>query len=259
MTPEPQDGRAADPRGRSVVAISDVEDGLVRLTVRGEWDADLRQEATRWLHKSFAERPAAVIVDLAGMHDPAASSLPTWLTARRTGARLEPAVDVAVCVPPGELADRLDRMGADRFLPSFTGMPEARAAVLGRRVRTDRVLLRSGPLPGALAATRRLVTGACVAWEMPELSADAALVVTELVANAVEHARTDFVLLASRRPDGVHIAVCDEDRRMPEVPEHDRTMRLRGRGLLLIQAVACGWGAMPTAGGKVVWATLRRP
>lgn len=262
------DGRAADPHsrsavadphGRSVAAINDVENGVVHLTVRGDWNAALRQEATRWLQKAFAERPAAVLVDLVGLRDPAASSRPTWLNARRTGARLEPPVDVAVCVPPGELSDSLDRMGAGRSLPTFPTLAQAQAAVLERRVLTDRVLLRGAARTGSLAAARRLIIGACTAWGVPELCEDAALVVSELVANAVEHAGTPLVVLASRRSDGVHIAVCDQDPRMPVVPEHDDAVHLRGRGLLLVEAVSSGWGAMPTAGGKVVWATLRRP
>ncbi len=259
MQPGSHDGRVVDPRGPSVVAVNDVESGLVQLTVRGTWDTMLRQQTTRWLHKAFAEGPAGVIMELTGLDDPADASLPTWLAARHTGAGLEPPVDVAVCLPPGRLAERLDRMGAGRFLPTFTSVPEARTAVLSRRVRTDRMVMRSGPSPAAQAAARRLVTEACAAWTMPDLVDDATLAVSELVANAVEHAGTDLVVLISRRPGGLHIAVCDEDTRMPQMPDHDEEMHLRGRGLRLIEAVARSWGVMPTAGGKVVWATLRRP
>jgi anti-anti-sigma regulatory factor len=257
MNTGPHTGRADDPRGPSVVAVNDVEAGLVLLTVQGRWDHVLRRHATRWLHKAFAEGPSAVIVDLAGLTDPDAASLPTWVTARHTGAGLEPAVDVAVCAPSGEFADRLDRMGAGRFLPAFLSMAEARTAVLSRRVLTDRMRLRLGPRPGAPAAARRMVSDACAAWGMPELTGGACLVVSELVSNAVEHAGTDMVVLVSRRPDGVHIAVCDQDSRMPQVPEHDSDMHLRGRGLMMTGATAAAWGAMPTATGKVVWATLR--
>ncbi len=41
------------------------------------------------------------------------------------------------------------------------------------------------------------------------------------------------------------------------MPEHDSDMHLRGRGLMMTGATAAAWGAMPTATGKVVWATLR--
>jgi anti-sigma regulatory factor (Ser/Thr protein kinase) len=194
------------------------------------------------------------------MTDPELTSLPTWLAARRTGAGLEPPVDVVLCVPPGDLARRLDRMGAGRFLRAFPSTSEARAAVLGRQIVTDRLLRRFPARPGTLAEARRLVTGACTAWGTPELGGNATLVISELAANAVEHAASDFVVLIARRPDGVHIAVCDDDPRMPRMPAHaDGPLHLRGRGLRLIETLSSTWGAMPTATGKVVWATLRRP
>ena len=118
--------------------------------------------------------------------------------------------------------------------------------------------LHIAPMPGASAAARRLVTEGCAAWGMPELTVDATLVVSELVANAVEHARSEVVVRISRRAEGVRIEVHDGDTRMPRPAQHDGVLHLRGRGLLLIQAMCPSWGAMPTATGKVVWANLRR-
>ena len=258
MHPAPYEDRADDPCGPSVTAVNDVESGLVHLRVRGAWDPELHARTNRWLGKSFAERPAAVIVDLGGLVDPEATSLPTWLHARRVGACLEPPIEVAVCLPAGHLAGRLNRMGAGRFLPTFTTVSEARTAMLSRRVLTDRVVRRLPPERGSLATARRMITGCCTGWDLPDLSDDAALIVSELVANAVEHAGTEVLLLVSRRRDGVHIAVCDEDPALPRVPEHDEVLHLRGRGLILIEAITHCWGAMPTATGKVVWATLHR-
>ncbi len=258
MHPAPYEDRAGDPRGSSVTAVNDVESGVVHLRVRGAWTPDLHDRTSRWLRKCFAEGPAALIVDLGDLDDPEATSLPAWLNARRTGAGREPPIEVAVCLPGGHLAGRLNRMGAGRFLPTFTTVSEARTAMLSRRVLTDRVVRRLPPERGSLAAARRLVTGCCTGWDLPDLNDDATLIVSELVANAVEHAGTKMLLLVSRRRDGVHIAVCDEDPALPRVPEHDEVLHLRGRGLMLIEAITHCWGAMPTATGKVVWATLHR-
>ena len=128
--------------------------------------------------------------------------------------------------------------------------PEARATVSE---------LRLPPRPGASAAARKLVAAACAAWEMSELTTDAVLVVSELVANAVEHAATELVVLIRRDDDGVRIEVCDLDGRLPQRPDHDGVVHLRGRGMHLVETVSHSWGAEPTAAGKVVWATLRRP
>jgi len=119
--------------------------------------------------------------------------------------------------------------------------------------------LHVAPQPGASAAARRLVTRACADWEMPELAGDATLVVSELVANAVEHAGTDIIVLIRLRPGGVRIEVCDDDDRMPRIPDHEGVLHRRGRGIRLVEKVSRRWGALPTATGKVVWATLRRP
>ena len=37
----------------------------------------------------------------------------------------------------------------------------------------------------------------------------------------------------------------------------ESSIAMRGRGLHLIDVYAAAWGSMPTAGGKVVWATVR--
>jgi anti-sigma regulatory factor (Ser/Thr protein kinase) len=85
---------------------------------------------------------------------------------------------------------------------------------------------------------------------------DARIVVTELAANAVLHAGSPFSV--SVRGDGarLRIGVRDHSRAMPE-PQEPSAVRLSGRGLQLIAAIAGRWGVEPLADGKVVWAELR--
>ena len=83
------------------------------------------------------------------------------------------------------------------------------------------------------------------------------MVVTELVTNAVEHAGTTVTVAVTRRGTGVHLAVADLDRRFPALASPDRSVFDRGRGLMLVDALASLWGVMPTPTGKVVWATVR--
>ena len=116
------------------------------------------------------------------------------------------------------------------------------------------------PQLGAVRAARSLVEGACRAWHLDDMREDAALIISELAANAVEHGRTD--LTATVFDDGcrLHLAVHDRNPRYPffEEPAPARSGRLdeRGRGLRLVRAVASAWGALPALDGKVVWATL---
>ena len=118
------------------------------------------------------------------------------------------------------------------------------------------------PVAGAAQRARDLITQACLRWKMPHLLAPAALVVTELVTNAVQHARTmvDLHLVRGRRY--LLILACDGSSTVPATPRAaaDDTPELlteRGRGLMIVEATAAGWGARQIPGGKLVWAALR--
>ncbi|MFJ9445921.1 ATP-binding protein [Kitasatospora sp. NPDC101235] len=90
----------------------------------------------------------------------------------------------------------------------------------------------------------------------------AELVLSELVANAVLHAKTPPGRLIYIRfdlyPDSLRIEVHDTDANRPSLPhpaaEHDET----GRGLWLVSQLASGWGCCPRAGGigKVMWVLI---
>ncbi|MEV4277018.1 ATP-binding protein [Actinoplanes xinjiangensis] len=120
---------------------------------------------------------------------------------------------------------------------------------------------RLGPRLESVPAARNLVTRACHTWRLPQLQADARLVVSELTANAVQHADTDLVVTVRRSGHLLHMAVRDGDTRYPRLngPAGNGVpvaMEERGWGLQMVHAVAAAWGAMPARGGKVVWATL---
>lgn len=87
----------------------------------------------------------------------------------------------------------------------------------------------------------------------------AALLVSELVTNAVLHGRTDVVRLALA-VDGrtVEVAVHDRSPDAP-VPGDADPSDLHGRGLLLVERLAEAWGVspLPEGGrGKAVWFRL---
>ncbi|HEY0396818.1 MAG TPA: MEDS domain-containing protein [Acidimicrobiia bacterium] len=105
---------------------------------------------------------------------------------------------------------------------------------------------------------RRFVTETLEAWGRPELVADAVVISSELVTNAVLHAGTDVALTISRRSDGaIRLAVRDEN---PAAPRGRRAAVSAGsgRGLSLVAAISSSWGADVVGGGKVVWAQFGR-
>lgn len=79
-----------------------------------------------------------------------------------------------------------------------------------------------------------------------------ALLVTELVTNAILHARTPMQLTMEARPGCVRICVEDESRERPEV-RHYESDAVTGRGLALVEHLASSWGIDTNSSGKVVW------
>ncbi|WTX00550.1 ATP-binding protein [Streptomycetaceae bacterium NBC_01309] len=126
--------------------------------------------------------------------------------------------------------------------------------------------------PSAVGRARQLAWAACIDWRLPELSADVQLCVSELVANAVDHARPPhaesacgpwLVTLRLRFSPlrYVQIEVDDGDPKPPRTPEgstqsmpDDNDLKSRGRGLILVANFADGldWYARSTLGGKTV-------
>jgi anti-sigma regulatory factor (Ser/Thr protein kinase) len=137
-------------------------------------------------------------------------------------------------------------------VPGYPSVAAARQDLADARSREH---LRQ-TLPAATVAAplaRRLVERACLAWSVPELVEPAQLVVTELVANAVRHTGHDFAVTASLRDGELRIAVADDDPGLPRAGAADDTDE-HGRGLLMVETMSRDWGALPLAGGKVVWA-----
>jgi anti-sigma regulatory factor (Ser/Thr protein kinase) len=103
---------------------------------------------------------------------------------------------------------------------------------------------------------RRIVTDALHLFDREDLVEDATLVVSELVANGVLHARTEISLSVERAGDGIRVAVSDGS---PVLPRWGPAAlsATSGRGLWLVERLSSSWGVEPIAGGgKVVWAEL---
>ena len=81
------------------------------------------------------------------------------------------------------------------------------------------------------------------------------LIVSELAANAVQHARTSFSVEVRQESGLAWVCVRDGHPAVP-VLRHTSAITAGGRGLALIDAVARSWGVIPTPIGKQVWATI---
>jgi len=79
-----------------------------------------------------------------------------------------------------------------------------------------------------------------------------ALLVTELVTNAILHARTPLLLTLESRPGHVRICVEDRSNDQPALRSYDSDA-VTGRGLALVEKLASTWGVDTTPAGKAVW------
>lgn len=251
--------------GEGVALAVDFDTGIVEVAVRGTWGRQLHRETTAAIRKCLSEHPTALIVDLLAMSDERAVSVATWITACRIAESINPPVRIIGCVPPETaLAARLRRLGMVRHLPLHDTVAAARGAAARGLSLTDRVRLHLTPEVMAPALARNLVTDACAAWDLNGLLHPGRLVMSELAANAVMHARTPFTVAASRRGGGLHLSVKDGSRAAPRVVDDEPAARdsvwaLPRRGLHIVHGAAHTWGWLPVADGKIVWAILRGP
>ncbi|MFJ8589915.1 ATP-binding protein [Streptomyces sp. NPDC093598] len=116
--------------------------------------------------------------------------------------------------------------------------------------------------PGSPARARRLTQARLTGWSVCEDTCDsAALVVSELVTNAIVHtASTHIVCELHDGDDLVRIAVRDEGCApgQPHAAGRTRPEEEHGRGLLLVDALCRAWGAHEDGPGLLVWAELPR-
>jgi anti-sigma regulatory factor (Ser/Thr protein kinase) len=81
------------------------------------------------------------------------------------------------------------------------------------------------------------------------------LLVSEVVANVVVHARTSMRVRAYARPGCMRIEVSDD---LPPDP-HVRPSTGEAYGLRLVEALASRWGVDAAPDGKIVWFELGDP
>ncbi|MEV0134277.1 STAS domain-containing protein [Dactylosporangium sp. NPDC050688] len=208
----------------------------------------------RMAHKALADQPDLLLIDVSGMEareDLALTALPTL--ARHAGAD---GIAVIVTGPDAALRHQLESMAITRTVPVATSRASA-VALYERLCGPPRVALPLLPDPSATAEARRLVDDACLRWRVTDLADTAALVVTELIANGIQHARTPLSLSLSLRERHLHVSVRDGSFLLPRRTVADDELE-SGLGLLIVEGVAAAWGCVAVDDGKVVWATLRR-
>lgn len=115
--------------------------------------------------------------------------------------------------------------------------------------------------PRCVGLARAQLRKALADWGLASIEDTALVVLSELLTNAVEHAQASPEREIQTRfqceRDGVRIAVDDADAHLPKTTRF-RGVGNRGRGLLLVAALADCWGVRRRGStGKSVWALVK--
>jgi len=84
------------------------------------------------------------------------------------------------------------------------------------------------------------------------------LCVSELVTNALDHAAPPYELRLGQTPERLRVEVADASGGTPTL-EPVSSVRMRGRGMLIVSRIATTWGVSVGGHGKTVWAEFATP
>jgi anti-sigma regulatory factor (Ser/Thr protein kinase) len=110
----------------------------------------------------------------------------------------------------------------------------------------------------SVSRARALVSNVLAAWGMDDDVADCGkIIVTELLANAVEHTETPVskVLIERRSNGAVRIGVADRSHDVPRLKSAALDAE-SGRGLRLVAEMSSLWGYDTHRWGKITWAVI---
>lgn len=120
-------------------------------------------------------------------------------------------------------------------------------------------------LPSDLIAPREaraLVRDLLHRWGFRDLVDEATLIVSELVANAVEHTGSLCAMVVNRAEGSIRIEVRDDapgSHALSPASREGSSDAERGRGLMIVSALAAEWGVDADEQSKSVWVQLARP
>ncbi|MBF9133570.1 ATP-binding protein [Plantactinospora sp. S1510] len=245
-----------------------IETGALVITMAGRWSVGQAYSLQRAFERCAAHQPPYVAVDFTRVVPEGGmpALLPSLVVLGQSCRR---GITVLVCAPASALTGLLRRLPTTRirFYPRLT---EALSRIRPYHLRgpSRRVHRRFTPSPAAVGTARRMVRDCCERWRLDGVTDNAQLVVSELMANAVEHAGTEIDLTICHHRHHLRIAVADRHHGAPALDHKssdggDRDPRqelsLRGRGLALVARSATNWGVLGGTDGKVVWAALAAP
>jgi anti-sigma regulatory factor (Ser/Thr protein kinase) len=120
------------------------------------------------------------------------------------------------------------------------------------------------PEPANATRVRRLVGRVLQAWGEERLADVANLLVSELISNAIRHARSELSVVIRLSPERLRVEVHDRTGGAMPAGGGSRAHRVEdalaesGRGLELVEALSHDWGVSGHDDGKAVWFEIAR-
>jgi hypothetical protein len=215
---------------------------IVSLT--GPPDIAMREDLHDALWECLAGMPTVLLLEVSGLSglDGGECAEFDWVRELSTEAAKWPGVPVYVC---GDVARKCS-------LPGYGSIDEARN-VWDEAEPGERHSLPLRPVPEAPADAREFVAKVCHGWGIKRPVRLAQILISELVSNAVVHARSGLEVTVRRFGQGIELSVRDDG--LAKLPAH-LPPDPRGFGLQLVEAMSDAWGSAPTGSGKVVWTRL---
>ncbi|HZT66264.1 MAG TPA: response regulator [Acidimicrobiales bacterium] len=176
--------------------------------------------------------------------------------------------DTRVVVVSGFAGRRLEELAASRGAAAYVRKRLSIRAVvddilaaagmleIAESVLTESRVFERDPRSGREA--RRFVGDVLEMWECSDVLDTVHLLLSELVTNAVIHARSAPDVAVRLLPQAIRIEVGDDDPTVPATPASADPLGTSGRGLQILESYADRWGIEARAGGKVVWFEVPR-
>jgi hypothetical protein len=227
------------------------------ISLYGTLDQTSVARAVVAMRDCLAEAPTVLLVDVSHLvvASPAALGRIVGLVA---DARRWPDARIGLCGNTAEINALLADYDAGARPEVYADVDRGVVASLDVPV-AQRTSIALRPDAQAPALARQYVVDTCTDWGVTRVAKLASLIASELVTNAVIHARTPALMALRLGNNTLDVSVRDNDPRPMYRPAPGLTGAHEGehgRGLLILDAMADQWGSHPTADGKVVWATI---
>jgi DNA-binding NarL/FixJ family response regulator len=205
------------------------------------------------------QRPDLAVIDLAM---PGVSGLEAIPGIR--AASPETKVVAVSGFPRGRLADAVAARGATGYVEkglsptrmvdeiiSVASVLDVVEAVLDQRRTQLAADVRSS------AGARRFMEETLRRWQCGDVLDIVNILVSELVTNAITHAKSEAEVTVLLTPTSIRIEVTDTGEGTPQAKElvHEGTS---GRGLAIVDVMSSAWGVEPRERGKTVWFEVPR-